>query len=49
MVSKKHYIVLIAAIMLLVVSCVPENEFAECNNKAKAVMDALRIADGGIE
>ena len=25
--GKKHYIVLITAIMLLVVSCVPENEF----------------------
>ena len=33
----------------IVADSVPENEFAECNNKAKAVMDALRIADGGIE
>ena len=33
----------------IVADSVPENEFIECNNKAKAVMDALRIADGGIE
>lgn len=38
MVSKKHYIVLIAAIMLLVVSCVPENEF---ENTPKGNLDAL--------
>ena len=33
----------------IVADSVPENEFVECNNKARAVMDALRIADGGIE
>ena len=33
----------------IVADSVPENEFEECNNKAKAVMNALRIADGGIE
>ena len=33
----------------IVADSVPENEFVECNNKAKAVMNALRIADGGIE
>ena len=33
----------------IVADSVPENEFIECNNKAKAVMNALRIADGGIE
>lgn len=38
MVSKKHYIVLIAAIMLLVVSCVPENEF---ENTPKGNLNAL--------
>lgn len=38
MVSKKHYIVLIAAIMLLVVSCVPENEF---ENTPKGNFNAL--------
>lgn len=38
MVSKMHYIVLIAAIMLLVVSCVPENEF---ENTPKGNFNAL--------
>lgn len=38
MVSKKHYIVLIAAIMLLMVSCVPENEF---ENTPKGNFNAL--------
>ncbi len=38
MVSKKHYIVLLAAIMLLVVSCVPENEF---ENTPKGNLNAL--------
>lgn len=33
----------------IVADSVPENEFIECGNKAKAVMNALRIADGGIE
>ncbi len=33
----------------IVADSVPENEFIECNNKAKAVMNALRISDGGIE
>ena len=33
----------------IVADSVPENEFVECNNKAKAVMNALRIADGGLE
>ena len=33
----------------IVADSVPENEFIECNNKAKAVINALRIADGGIE
>ena len=33
----------------IVADSVPENEFIECNNKARAVMDALRMADGGIE
>ena len=33
----------------IVADSVPENEFEECNNKARAVMNALRIADGGIE
>lgn len=33
----------------IVADSVPENEFEECNNKAKAVMNALRISDGGIE
>lgn len=32
----------------IVADSVPENEFRECINKAQAVMDALRIADGGI-
>ena len=36
--GKKHYIVLIAAIMLLVVSCVPENEF---ENTPKGNLNAL--------
>ena len=33
----------------IVADSVPENEFEECNNKARAVMNALRLADGGIE
>ena len=33
----------------IVADSVPENEFIECNNKSRAVMDALRMADGGIE
>ena len=33
----------------IVADSVPENEFIECNNKAKAVMNALRISNGGIE
>ena len=33
----------------IVADSVPENEFVECNNKARAVMNALRLADGGIE
>lgn len=33
----------------IVADSVPENEFVESINKAQAVMDALRIADGGIE
>ena len=33
----------------IVADSVPENEFVECNNKAKAVMNALKLADGGIE
>ena len=33
----------------IVADSVPENEFVECNNKAKAVMNALELANGGIE
>lgn len=33
----------------IVADSVPENEFIECNNKAKAVMNALRISNGGID
>ena len=33
----------------IVADSVPENEFVECNNKAQAVINALRMADGGIE
>ncbi|MBR5503110.1 MAG: anthranilate synthase component I family protein [Methanobrevibacter sp.] len=33
----------------IVADSVPETEFVESINKAQAVMDALRIADGGIE
>ena len=36
--GKKNYIVLITAIMLLVVSCVPENEF---ENTPKGNFNAL--------
>ena len=32
----------------IVADSVAENEFTECINKAQAVMDALKIADGGI-
>lgn len=31
----------------IVADSVPENEFQECINKAAAVMDALKIAQGG--
>ena len=33
----------------IVADSVPENEFEECLNKAAAVIDALKIADGGLE
>ena len=33
----------------IVADSVPENEFDECLNKAQAVIDALKMADGGIE
>ncbi|MBE6499791.1 MAG: anthranilate synthase component I [Methanobrevibacter thaueri] len=33
----------------IVADSVPETEFDECLNKAKAVMEALKTADGGIE
>jgi anthranilate synthase component 1 len=33
----------------IVADSVPENEFEECLNKAAAVINALKVADGGIE
>jgi anthranilate synthase component 1 len=33
----------------IVADSVPENEFEECLNKAAAVIDALKIADGGLQ
>lgn len=33
----------------IVADSVPENEFEECLNKAAAVIDALKISDGGLE
>ena len=33
----------------IVADSVPENEFIECGNKAQAVINALKMADGGIE
>lgn len=33
----------------IVADSIPENEFKECINKAQAVMDALKIADEGID
>ncbi len=33
----------------IVADSIPDNEFDECLNKAAAVIDALKIADGGIE
>ncbi len=33
----------------IVADSVPENEFDECMNKAAAVINALKIADGGLE
>ena len=33
----------------IVADSVPENEFDECLNKAAAVINALKIADGGVE
>ena len=29
----------------IVADSVPENEFAECRNKARAVVDAIRLAE----
>ena len=33
----------------IVADSIPDNEFEECLNKAAAVIDALKIADGGIQ
>ena len=33
----------------IVADSVPEKEFDECMNKAAAVINALKIADGGLE
>ena len=33
----------------IVADSIPENEYMECINKAKAVINALEIADGGID
>ena len=33
----------------IVADSVPENEFMECINKAKAVLTAVDIAQGGID
>ncbi len=33
----------------IVADSIPENEYAECANKAKAVLNALQEAEGGID
>ena len=33
----------------IVADSIPENEYQECINKAKAVMNALDMAQGGLE
>ena len=33
----------------IVADSIPENEYQECINKAKAVVDAVKLAEGGIE
>lgn len=46
---KKNGKVFIRSGAGIVADSVPENEFQECINKAKAVMNAIETAEGGIE
>ena len=46
---KKNGKVFIRSGAGIVADSVPENEFNECINKAKAVLTALEIAQGGLE
>lgn len=45
----KHGKVFVRSGAGIVADSVPEMEFAECENKAKAVMQALQEAEGGID
>lgn len=46
---KKNNKVFVRSGAGIVYDSIPENEYQECLNKAKAVVDALKEADGGIE
>jgi anthranilate synthase component 1 len=46
---KKNGKVFIRSGAGIVADSVPENEFRECINKAKAVITALELAEGGLE
>ena len=46
---KKNGRVFVRSCAGIVADSVPENEFEECINKAKAVMKAIETAEGGIE
>lgn len=46
---KKHGRVVVQSGAGIVADSVPEREFEECQGKARAVMEALRTAEGGID
>lgn len=46
---KKSGVVCVQSGAGIVMDSVPEREFEECQNKARAVMEALREAEGGID
>lgn len=46
---KKNGVVCVQTGAGIVADSVPENEFTECRNKAGAVLQALKMAEGGLE
>ena len=46
---KRNDVVSICSGAGIVYDSIPENEYQECLNKAGAVIEALKIADGGID